>query len=61
MVAGHLLASGLPAEHGYVLAFVLSFGFLAVCVLASLLVPGRRAGTSADSLAQPQLDPASAG
>ncbi len=27
---------------GYVLAFAISFGFLVVCVLASLLVPGRR-------------------
>jgi MFS family permease len=42
MIADHLLASGLPAEHGYVLAFAISLGFLSVCVLASLLVPGRR-------------------
>ena len=40
MIAGHLLAGGLPAEHGYVLAFGISFAFLAVCVLASGLVPG---------------------
>ena len=43
MIAGHLLAGGLPAEHGYVLAFGISFAFLAVCVLASGLVPGRAA------------------
>jgi MFS family permease len=43
MVVGHLLPSGLPAEHGYVLAFTVSLAFLVVCVLASLLVPGRPA------------------
>jgi EmrB/QacA subfamily drug resistance transporter len=42
MIADHLLPNGLPAEHGYVLAFAISLGFLVVCVLASLLVPGRR-------------------
>jgi EmrB/QacA subfamily drug resistance transporter len=42
MIADHLLPSGLPAEHGYVLAFAISLGFLSVCILASLLVPGRR-------------------
>jgi EmrB/QacA subfamily drug resistance transporter len=42
LIAGHLGAGGLPAEHGYVLAFLLSLAFLAVCILASLLVPGRR-------------------
>ncbi len=40
MVADHLLRSGLPAEHGYVLAFATSLAFLVVCVIASLLVPG---------------------
>jgi EmrB/QacA subfamily drug resistance transporter len=43
MIVGHLLPSGLPAEHGYVLAFTVSLAFLVVCVLASLLVPGRPA------------------
>jgi EmrB/QacA subfamily drug resistance transporter len=46
IVAGHLTAQGFPAEHGYVLAFTLSFAFLVVCVIASLLVPGRRASSS---------------
>ena len=41
MIAGHLLPGGLPAERGYVLAFTISLAFLAVCVIASLLVPGR--------------------
>lgn len=48
LVASHLLPNGLPAEHGYVLAFFLSFGFLAACVLASLAVPGHR-GTVPDN------------
>lgn len=39
LVAGRLLASGLPAEHGYVLAFATSLGFLGVCVVASLAIP----------------------
>jgi hypothetical protein len=38
LIAGHP-SGGLPAEHGYVLAFLLSLAFLAVCILASLLVP----------------------
>jgi len=42
MVANNLLPSGLPAEHGYVLAFAISLGFMVVCLLASLLVPGQR-------------------
>jgi MFS family permease len=42
LITGHLGVGGLPAEHGYVLAFLLSLAFLAVCILASLLVPGRR-------------------
>jgi EmrB/QacA subfamily drug resistance transporter len=55
MIADHLLPSGLPAEHGYVLAFAVSLGFLAVCVLASLLVPGRprRGATIESSTTQP--------
>lgn len=48
IVAGHLTSQGMPAEHGYVLAFTLSFGFLAVCVIASLLVPGRRRAAADD-------------
>jgi EmrB/QacA subfamily drug resistance transporter len=40
LIAAHTGPGGLPAEHGYVLAFLLSLAFLAVCVLASLLVPG---------------------
>jgi MFS family permease len=39
LVAGQVLASGLPAERGYVLAFATSLGFLIVCVLASLAIP----------------------
>lgn len=40
MIAAHLLRGGLPAEHGYVLAFATSLAFLIVCVVASSLVPG---------------------
>jgi len=42
LIEAHLGTGGLPDEHGYVLAFLLSLAFLAVCILASLLVPGRR-------------------
>ena len=41
LVAARMLANGFPAEHGYVLAFLTSLGFLVVCVFASLLVPAR--------------------
>jgi MFS family permease len=42
MVANNLLRNGLPAEHGYVLAFAVSLGFMVICLLASMLVPSRR-------------------
>jgi EmrB/QacA subfamily drug resistance transporter len=54
LIEGHLEPGGQPAEHGYVLAFLLSLAFLAVCILASLLVPGRRPRGG------PRLDPATA-
>jgi EmrB/QacA subfamily drug resistance transporter len=59
LIAGHLLRSGLPAEHGYVLAFAVSFAFLAVCVLASLLVPGRHSVSGRIETSEP-LEPATA-
>jgi EmrB/QacA subfamily drug resistance transporter len=51
LIAGHLGGGGLPAEHGYVLAFLLSLAFLVVCVFASLLVPGRPRRFTADRIA----------
>jgi EmrB/QacA subfamily drug resistance transporter len=60
MIADHLLPSGLPAEHGYVLAFSVSLAFLALCVLASLLVPGRPGrGRTIDTVTlEPSREPA---
>jgi len=43
VVSAHLLSSGFPAEHGYIVSFSVSVAFLAVCLLASLLVPSGRA------------------
>jgi EmrB/QacA subfamily drug resistance transporter len=58
VVAGHVLRSGLPAAHGYVLAFSMSLGFMAVCSLASLLVPGKRAtAASGEPAGQAQVGP----
>jgi EmrB/QacA subfamily drug resistance transporter len=42
ILAANLLASGLPAKHGYTLTFTLCAAVLAVGVLASLAVPGRK-------------------
>lgn len=44
LLAGQVLASGLPDEHGYVLAFATSLGFLVVCVLACLAIPTQSQG-----------------
>jgi hypothetical protein len=53
-----VLRSGLPAAHGYVLAFSMSLGFMAVCSLASLLVPGKRAtAASGEPAGQAQVGP----
>ena len=42
ILAANLLASGLPAKHGYTITFALCAAVLAVGVLASLAVPGRK-------------------
>jgi MFS family permease len=42
ILAANLLANGLPAKHGYTITFALCTGVLAVGVLASLAVPGRK-------------------
>lgn len=41
LTANVIVASGLPAEHGFTIAFWLAAGVLAVGVLASLAIPGR--------------------
>ena len=41
IIAGHLTASGLPAESGYTTAFAVSAFAVAMAVLAALAIPGR--------------------
>jgi len=41
ILASTLLASGLPAERGYTISFLVSVGVLAVGIAAALAVPGR--------------------
>ena len=41
IIAGHLTASGLPAESGYTTAFGVSAFAVAMAVLAALAIPGR--------------------
>jgi EmrB/QacA subfamily drug resistance transporter len=59
ILAADVLASGYPAKHGYTVTFWLCAGMVAVGVLASLLVPGRRrvAGTIAVSEPVTAADP----
>jgi hypothetical protein len=40
-IAGHV-HRGLPASTGFTDTFLMATGFLVVCALAALLVPGRR-------------------
>jgi predicted MFS family arabinose efflux permease len=44
ILAGHTLADGYPSEDGYTITFAICFLVMIVAVVASLLVPGRRAG-----------------
>lgn len=44
LIAGHRLASGLPAKTGYIDAFALSAALLAVCLAVSLAIPPGRPG-----------------
>jgi EmrB/QacA subfamily drug resistance transporter len=41
LIAGHTGADGLPAVTGFTDTFLMAAGFLVVCTLAALLVPGR--------------------
>jgi len=56
ILAGNLLASGLPAKHGYTLTFVLCATVLAVGVLASLAVPGRKRQAADNATLSPAID-----
>jgi len=51
MVATHVLASGLPADDGFTIAFAIGAGGAVVAALSILLIPGRPRGTMA--VAQP--------
>jgi EmrB/QacA subfamily drug resistance transporter len=44
------MAHGLPTVTGFVYTFVMATAFLVVCVLAALLIPGRRASSRAPRL-----------
>ena len=41
IVAGHLMAQGLPEESGYTTAFLMSAIAVSIAVLAAMLIPGR--------------------
>jgi MFS family permease len=56
ILAADLLASGLPAKHGYTLTFALCAVVLAVGVLASLAVPGRRRRSTPRTSPAPAVD-----
>ena len=45
LIAAHVGVGGLPAEAGFVDAFVMATLFLIVCTLSALLVPSRRAAS----------------
>jgi EmrB/QacA subfamily drug resistance transporter len=51
MVATHVLASGLPADEGFTIAFAIGAGGAVIAALSILLIPGRPRGTAA--VAQP--------
>ena len=51
MVATHVLASGLPADDGFTIAFAIGAGGAVIAALSILLIPGRPRGTMA--VAQP--------
>jgi hypothetical protein len=57
ILAGNLLASGLPAKHGYTLTFSLCAAVLVVGVLASLAVPGRKPQAAARARLAPAVEP----
>jgi hypothetical protein len=48
--------AGVPTVTGFSISFIMSTGFLIVCTLAALLVPGRRARRPAAA----ELEPATA-
>jgi MFS family permease len=45
-IAGHTAADGLPLVTGFTDTFVMATGFLIVCTLAGLLLPGSRRDTA---------------
>ena len=57
IIAGSIAASGLPTDHGFTLAFVVSAGALLLAVGAALLIP-RRIVTAARVAAAPVSDAA---
>jgi EmrB/QacA subfamily drug resistance transporter len=50
------MSHGLPTVTGFEDTFVLATGFLIVCVLASLLIPARRAASPIATRVQPDID-----
>jgi len=46
IVAGHVNASGFPAESGFTTAFVLGAGALVLALAAGAAIPGRRAAAA---------------
>ena len=56
ILAANLLASGLPAKHGYTLTFSLCAAVLAVGVLASLAVPGRKPQPALHAIPAPAVE-----
>jgi EmrB/QacA subfamily drug resistance transporter len=56
ILAANALASGYPSKHGYTVTFTLCAAVMAVGVVASLAVPGRRRGTAAAPAPVPATD-----
>jgi EmrB/QacA subfamily drug resistance transporter len=52
IIAGHITASGLPAESGYTTAFAVSAFGVALAVLAALAIPGRLGAGSLASVSR---------
>jgi len=48
IIAAHVLASGLPQNAGFEIAFLISAGGAIVAALSVLLIPGRRREPAAD-------------
>jgi MFS family permease len=59
IVVGDLLARGVPAEHGYVVAFAVSAGALVIAAVATLAIP-RHVGRDGESVVAATVATASA-